>query len=312
MRKITLYFILLSMYLHACTFSTSTAQNIIDAVDLKAEGIQNLEVEGRFCKVTIEAVSGNTLAFDGKITSSKDVDAYKIKTQQNGSTLRVWIENAEGKSWKFMNNVNGELNFKVPKSINCIVDNSSGSVNVTGLAGGKVSLKASSGSVKASQIHSNAYFKTSSGSLRLNDITGRCEAESSSGSQQWSNIKGNINTHASSGALRFEEVKGDIDAYTSSGSISMKRIEGQLQLKCSSGAIHGDAIKLTASSNFKTSSGSINLALINPVNDLGFDLNANSGNLKVGDMKADDKLYLNRGNIKIIGVSSSGSQRYYN
>jgi hypothetical protein len=292
----------------------ATAQNLINKKELTENDIQNLEVRGRFCQVSIQAVNNGTLNFKGRITGNLDPDSYRIVSVRVGNTLKISVEGEKGLKNGWNQRLEGELIFSVPPGINCLVDNSSGSVEVRGLNGGNIDISASSGSIDVFSVRStqDVLVRASSGSLKINGVEGNLKTRTSSGSQDIDNIKGNVVADASSGAINMTEIGGSVSAGTTSGSISLDNVKGRLDLKASSGAITGNNIQLTANSNFNTTSGSINLRLNNAMSDLSFDLSATSGGLKAGENQGNKRLVINQGGIKIIGTSNSGSQTYDN
>lgn len=306
--------LILSLGLLIGGFQMAYSQNIIDEKELTENGIQNLEVQGRFCQVNIQASNSSTLKFKGKISGNLSSGTYTIITSRVGNTLKVSIENDKTLKRMWNSELEGDLSFTVPANINCTVDNSSGSVWATGLNGGDLAFSASSGSVKVESVQSSNLIKlnTSSGSLKIRGISGSIDVNSSSGSQNISEVKGNVKADASSGTIKLANISGDVNASTSSGAIQLEGINGKLDLSATSGSITGSNVKLTTNANFNTSSGSISMRFLNPLDELGFDLSASSGGLNVGDSHGNKRLVLGRGQIKIIGKSSSGSQRYNN
>ncbi|MDW7695478.1 hypothetical protein R9C00_27175 [Flammeovirgaceae bacterium SG7u.111] len=249
------------------------------------DGITELTVKGRYAKVIIDGQNGNQLTFKGEITGSGNDE---IKYEKNGNSLKVWLE-VNGNSW---GNKKATLDFKVPKGIELVVDNSSGGVSASNLDGPKIELLASSGSIYAENISSGLILKTSSGGIKAKEITGDINAKSSSGGQHLDNIVGNIKAVATSGGVKVSNVKGSLNISNSSGGIS------------------GDEVMLTQSSSFKTSSGGIKMDFVNDLDDLSFECSASSGNIKIGEESSGKKIILKYGDIMIHGVSSSGSQKY--
>ncbi|MEO1654157.1 MAG: DUF4097 family beta strand repeat-containing protein, partial [Bacteroidota bacterium] len=268
---------IISCFLLLTTVSVFS-QNVIAEKSFSQSGITAIEVEGRFCRVEVSTHSQNRVDFEGKITGNARPGTYTIYAEQRGSTLKVWIE-SEGKiRWS---NTKSLLSFKVPATTNVDINNSSGSVQVSGINSELFRLKASSGSIKAQNIKANALVKTSSGSIKIENIEGNVEAQSSSGSQTWQGLKGNIQTSASSGAIRLQNVNGDITAKTSSGSIRSNSCTGKMIMQASSGALSGENIELTDHSSFRTNSGGIRMQLRNDVDQLSFELSASSGGLSI-------------------------------
>jgi DUF4097 and DUF4098 domain-containing protein YvlB len=203
------------------------------------------------------------------------------------------------------------IDISIPKNIEVTAANSSGDLKVKNLSGKSINLRASSGDVDAENLEGDLSITASSGDLTLNNLKGDLSGRTSSGSQEFRNVTGDISTVASSGDIEIEKSNGKLDALTSSGGISLKDTEGFVTVKTSSGDIEGNNVMLNESSNFKTSSGDIDIDLKNDIESLSFYLKASSGSLRAGNNKADKKLLLSNGKIKIDGISSSGSQNYY-
>ena len=272
------------------------------------EGIKEVEVRGSFCDVSVKGYSGQTLYFEGRVSGSSGRN-YAIRYDRDGSFLKIWVESPRN-NWGY---TRGQLDLKVPSDIEVIVDNSSGDVLAEDLSGRTIKLEASSGDIEANDIGNDLDLETSSGDIELTGLKGNLTSKSSSGDQRLRDINGDVEGRSSSGRISLEDVVGDIVAETSSGGIDLDGFRGGLKLESTSGSLDGDEIELTANSSFRSSSGSIDMELINDIESLNFDLDASSGSLRVGDRRASDR-YIDRrgGGIEIKGISSSGSQRYSN
>lgn len=306
MKKHT-YLLLITLLISSVAYT----QNIISQAQFSESGINTLEVKGSFCRVEISGSSNtNTVDFRGEISGTQRMGSIEIKYQKNGSTMQVWVERDNKLNW---GNIRGELIFKVPAQIHLVVDNSSGSVEVSGIRSEQMHLEASSGSINAQDIEANSDIRTSSGSIKVSNLKGTITGKSSSGSQKWEQIQGNIQTLASSGSIRITQAEGNIDAETSSGGVKLENVKGMLNLRASSGSLHGTGVNLSANSSFHTSSGSISMLLVNDVNALSFDLTASSGSLSAGNNQGGKRLYIEKqGALMIKGTTSSGSQHYQN
>ena len=90
--------------------------------------------------------------------------------------------------------------------------------------------------------------------------------------------------------------------------------KGALGIGTSFGNIVGKDITLVNNSEFKTSSGSINMEFKNEMKDLRFDLAASSGRMLVekDNIKniSDHTLMVGNGKILVKGVTSFGNQNY--
>jgi len=332
----TQLFLFVAFILTSCV----QAQDVIDQVDETYSNITALEVEGSFCSVKIIGGSGTDVNFTGEILGSNKYDV-KIRHNVSDGTLRVWIDRPNQ-----LRNVKGKIEFTVPTNTNIDVDNSSGSINVSHIGQVIVKLEASSGSIKAQSVDTNLSALASSGSIYLTDVSGDVRSSTSSGSQKHSGIGGslkakassgsikvegvsgeadvttssgsqmlnnignNLYARASSGSVRISDVRGDVKASTSSGSLNLNQVTGAVNLSSTSGGQRGTNIKLTGHSNFKSSSGSVSMDLLNDTEELSFSLKASSGSLNAKGSSGRKNLVIERGPINVTGVSSSGSQSY--
>ncbi len=329
MQKLKTYLAIVAVLfsMNSCVINDLNGQAniVIDQAEKKFDNIASIVVKGSFCKVNINSHSASNIEFKGELKANKERDDVTIEYKQNGSTLEVWIERPNSLRGSF----NGFLNFKVPANTNIDVRNSSGSVNVTNIDQSIVKLVASSGSIYAENINSDLKATASSGSIKALNISGNLISTCSSGSIKMENIKGNlisstssgsqyikmisseVKSTSSSGSLNISNVKGNVSARASSGTIKLNNIKGALKLNTSSGGQYGEEIHLTGNSYFNSSSGSIKIGISNTAEELSFNLTASSGSLQAKGSNGKKKLKIEKGDILIKGVSSSGSQKYY-
>jgi DUF4097 and DUF4098 domain-containing protein YvlB len=304
--------------------------------------VTNIEVEGLFCQVTIDAVSSENVDFAGQISSASQNDKIKIIYKQTGTDLRVRIEAPNNMS----GSVNGSLVFKVPRSTNIWVNNVSGNVSTKGLAGNKIALKSVSGKVEAlntasniraesvsgglliegvegnaslssvsgsvnvSQVAGSLNVSTVSGSLDIKKVQGQTKASTVSGSLSASYINNGLSVSTTSGSINIDNVNGDVDSQSTSGSIRMNSVKGVIKAKTVSGGINGEGVMLAGQSSFSTMSGSVRMQLSNTPESLSFDLKSFSGKLNAKGIIGKERLIIEKGNIMVKGETFSGSQSY--
>ena len=298
--------ILLSVFfLFACS-GDNIAQELLAEESFSIEGIHSLDVRASFCNIELYESSGEILRMHGEIKGNSNPDKWDIKYERNGNNLSVWIESPKS----IWGNIQGLLEFKVPKGILVTVNNSSGNVLADGLEAERLFIKCSSGNIKT--IKTKAIFDiiASSGNITVEGHRGDMKASATSGNLKISDVNGNLNSKASSGNITLREITGYLKAKCTSGNISMSQIMGVLSIECSSGNIKGKSIHLKGDSDFRTTSGNIELELENSRSELSYDLDAGSGNLYAGGTRGEDELYIKEGNIWIKGISSSGNQKY--
>ncbi len=290
-------------------FSVSgvNAQRILASNEFEAEEVNSVSIKGRFCDVIIKG--GDKVYFKGIIEGSGDEDDYEIISDLRGNDLYITVEK-NNRSWDRV--TRSELRLTVPENIFIRVDNSSGDVFASDLVAQDYEFEASSGDIELSNIAARLSVETSSGDIEVEDINGEIYAESTSGDQQFEEITGNIETRSTSGDIEINNYRGDIYAKASSGDIDVDRGMGALNLKTTSGDIGGYGVELTDDSEFRASSGSIVFELSNDPDDLSFDLQTSSGNLRAGGRSGDKSLYIKRGGYWIRAVTSSGNVRFSN
>lgn len=320
----------------------SEAQELADQVRESFQGVESIHVKGAFCKVDIQPATGRTVELDGELRSVRRVDGLKIHYALKNGLLDVWIEQPA----RITGQLKGYLSFEVPPGISIKVENVSGEVKVLGVGGENTILETVSGGIVAENIPANLQAKSVSGSIKTNTVSGTLHARSvsgalnlvsvggiadvssvsgsivvksvmgdiksgnTSGSTNISEVMGIADIKSVSGSVSVTGVKGDVAASTASGSIEVREIVGSLNLTSTSGGIKGSAVILTGNSNFKSSSGSVDISFGNDLSGMTFDLRASSGSVSVGDTRGANQLNVGNGPIVVRGTTTSGSQRY--
>ena len=123
-------------------------------------------------------------------------------------------------------------------------------------------------------------------------------------------MEGSIECDVTSGDVEIRDFLGDVTIQSTSGDIAVGDGVGMLRLKSTSGEIDGDNVELKGNSEFRANSGDISVNFANGLNELSFDLQTNSGDLRVGDRSSDKTLYMKEGDIWVRGITTSGSQRF--
>ncbi len=301
------------------------AQTVYANVDANYDGIDRVEIEGRFVDVNIIGMETNGVDLKGIIKGElRGKNRFKIKHSKVGSILKIWIEAPRSISGRF----DAHITLKVPYNLDIDIRNSSGDVYIEEIVADKMKLKTSSGDVELKNIETHLISTSTSGDLEVYYLKGLIAAGSSSGDQNFKHVRANVSTRSTSGDISFSDVVGDLVSRTSSGDLQFKNIEGRisnistsgdltiekaksiLNLATTSGDIEGNQVELIGDSKFKSTSGNVSIDFTNNMEEMSFDLRASSGDLKAGSSSADKKLYKKYGNVWIYGISSSGDQTY--
>lgn len=303
----TLSLTLLLVFISCISF----AQNSGPSINVSFDQVKSVLLKGVFCDVEAIGTSSSKVTVVGEITGNQ-ADRYHIEHTFENGHLEVVVKQEGKNKWNWNANLRGNIRIQVPKQVELSIRNSSGEVKAKNLeSNGTITLKSSSGDITAEDITGNVEIGASSGDIELQEVKGDINIRTSSGNQKLSDVTGNINSVASSGDTHFAKIQGDIDVVTSSGEINLMSTVGSCKLRASSGDIEGDDVKLTEEADFKTTSGSIEIDFANQLEELSFELTTSSGSLRVGRDKSEKRLLLKQGNIQVKGISSSGDQKYH-
>jgi hypothetical protein len=321
MKHIVGYFFTLVL-LAGCNFTG--AQKLAESIDTQFTGIKSIQVEGVFCDVTVEQGQSDEVHLMGEIRSTRNSDKYSIETSQNGTQLKLWVEHPN----IMFGNVKGFLAFEIPDDVTLNVENVSGNVTVSNIGSDELRLTTVSGNIKASvtngalsvksvsgnqqiaNIKGNLSTKSISGNVTVKMVEGESEISTTSGNLILDNLMSYASVNTTSGDIHLNVLRGDLSANSVSGDLTLTDVTGALDLKTTSGDQKGTKIMLTGSSRFSSVSGDITMDLENPVEALGFDLRSGSGALSAGGSRSDERLVIERGDIQVKGLSSSGDQTF--
>ena len=276
---------------------------------ISISGISKLVLRSSFFKVEIEGQSQNSVEAKITIPAGLRSRGVKVLHEQRDSELHVWVEKPIF-SIPMLPGESARMNFKVPQSTDLEVENSSGSVDVAGLATENANLKVSSARLQVKDVAAKLTAKSSSGGINIESCDGEKRLDSSSGKITVIKSKGDIAAESSSGAHSYSSVDGSIAAESSSGLITIAGTKGSLDLKASSGNLAAKDVTITGDSSFSTSSGTIGVEFTNNMEDFTFKLRSSSGMIKAGTSRGKGDLEIGNGDIRIVGKSSSGNQSY--
>jgi DUF4097 and DUF4098 domain-containing protein YvlB len=200
--------------------------------------------------------------------------------------------------------------FRVPHECEVKIKNTSGEVRVERIASREIQIQSTSGNIDIRRTSADLQLSSSSGKIWIEGCHGNKDLRASSGNITVHDSEGDLKVETSSGKQAYDGIKGDISAHSSSGELSITKHEGGLNLESTSGKQTGRDIRITKDSSFRTSSGKIDFAFINGIEDFTFDLTSSSGKIRVGSTNAKGRVVTGNGKILIKGKSSSGGQIY--
>ena len=97
---------------------------------------------------------------------------------------------------------------------------------------------------------------------------------------------------------------------SASGGVDMARCQGIVAVQTASGHIRARELRLTADARFESSSGGIDVDLVNDLSDLTYRLTSSSGRIRFGDIEAGNHLTGGSGRFLIEARTASGAQTF--
>jgi DUF4097 and DUF4098 domain-containing protein YvlB len=173
--------------------------------------------------------------------SQKLLDAIRIDTRRDGSTLFLTTVMPEGRS--IMQQASLDLTIELPAGLAVEIDDSSGDIEVRKVAAVKIS--DSSGDQSIRDVEGDVSVADSSGDIRIQTVRGNVAVRDSSGDIRVTDITGNVTIPVdSSGGMSLQRIRGDVHILTdSSGDIVIADVNQNVQIdNDSSGDIRANDI----------------------------------------------------------------------
>lgn len=341
MRKILLALLL------ACTMSVGAQIKKFDMLTVFEQRFDltatKINVDGQFCHVVVNATNDNRCVLIGKLEAMERSDDYKVIVDEaNGeANVSVTVSSAAKSSFAgeltLLVSPNAVVNIKTESGYVDIVDvknaditvkSNSGKLRTSGVDGklnlatrsGEVTLKnmkgdfsveTASGTITANNMEGSINCESISGLITVTNVNGSLKSKSTSGNQDINIVRGNLNIDASSGTTKISDVEGVIKAKTYSGAMSFFKVKCEMHIETFKGQISGGKdITLTASSDFVSDQGKINMRLTNDKKELTFKLACTENkkaNLMAKGTTKQKKLNEGDGPIVITATSRSSS-----
>ena len=122
-------------------------------------------------------------------------------------------------------------------------------------------------------------IESASGAIVTRGVQGHLAFRSASGGVTLSDVGGDLQVRTASGAVRVEQAVGSMMLQSASGGVDMARCQGIVAVQTASGHIRARELRLTADARFESSSGGIDVDLVNDLSDLTYRLTSSSGRI---------------------------------
>lgn len=213
-----------------------------------AAGVETVEVVAGAGSLEIYGEAGlNEVRAEGTACARNQEALEKVllTAKRTGSTVRVEVEIPSG--WSQGGRL--DLMVTVPEGLAVVVEDTSGSIKVAGVAALK--LKDSSGDVDVKDVRGDVEMHDGSGSIDITQVAGSVVLEDGSGSIEVKDVTGNVTVkndgagsiliegverdvlirRDGSGSIRVEDVGGDFTVEKDgSGGITHRGVSGRVQI----------------------------------------------------------------------------------
>ena len=302
MKRLAILFALFTMLL--VITSSGFAAGTREDGDFSYDGINELDISGDTFDVRIQGTRSRTTSLEIR----NYPDNYTVYHTRSGDSLRVWVEREFS---LFSRPHRGELILMVPGNVQLLVDNSTGDIAVRNVSGDTMDLETSTGDILVADSASSFRVDSATGEVQVTDCTGEIDIHTSTGDIYLERFTGEVHATSSTGGQEYREIEGDLYSHSTTGDIEIDRLRGALNISSSTGSQTGRGIELTADSVFETSTGDIDIDLVQPVEELEFDLRSTTGSLRVGREESQRRLFLGGRGFHVEGKSSTGSQYFH-
>lgn len=174
-----------------------------------------------------------------------------------------------------------DLILKVTGNVNLEIMNSSGQVNISGIAGQFCKVHNDYGKVNLKEVNADTEIHIESGNVDANKLTGKAKLNCNYGNIRLAEHNGDLLVSVNSGNFNGESLNGDANIEVNYGNVNMEKTKGAtLKVNTNSGNFNMTDAQFTAA-NITIDYG--NLKLINTESNLS--LQSNSGNIIIDKHK---------------------------
>ncbi len=126
-------------------------------------------------------------------------------------------------------NIQINLQIKIPENLNLIIDDGSGSMQISGLKG-TLQIDDESGPIAIRRIQNKVSIKDGSGSLFLESVAGDIEIKDKAGPIELRRIQGDVLIEDGSGDIEVVNQFGQLSIDDGAGDVSVKALNGKFKL----------------------------------------------------------------------------------
>lgn len=209
------------------------------SLEMSTDRLSAVEFDVGAGSLDIVGTSGNEIKVKATIESEdyRDMDdllaafdkrmLFSIERQSEYAVISA--KNKDSIKWGKSKNIMIHLEVELPRGMDLVIDDGSGSISVENMDG-EIKIDDGSGSITLRNISNDIEIDDSSGSIQIADVNGSVSIEDASGSIELKNISGSVDIEDGSGEIMAKDIGGDFKVDDSSGDIVVKNLKGQFKL----------------------------------------------------------------------------------
>ncbi len=220
-------------------------------LELSAESIQTLKIQCGSGFLTIIGVKGidrikATAQIEVKGVPENEFQKYlekqlllSLEKRGRDAVLQADIRKS------FLRKIEATINLtvKLPRTLAVTIDDGSGAIMVTNLAGG-LQLDDDSGSIDIVNLAGKLKIADGSGRIVIEDVRGDVEVQDGSGHININLVKGNVSITDGSGSIVVQDIDGSVTITDGSGSIEIQEVTQDVFINAAgSGAVEIEGVK---------------------------------------------------------------------
>jgi lia operon protein LiaG len=288
-----------------CTTQFSFGQNVLARHEFDAENINKIKIKGLFCQVVL--FQDDIIRFRGIIEGRGHYGDYFITSDYHEDLLLIEVRK-KGRNQSKLSKA--RLKIGLPPNVSVIIENTSGDIKADHIYEGQYNFRSTSGDIFINEAVGDFRLNSTSGDISLRGLAGPVIIKTTSGDQKIVDLSGDLKPRSTSGNISAQNCIGLIEMSATSGDLLFNAVHGGLNVRTTSGDIRGSHVELTKNSYFQTTSGDVVMELENSEDELSFELKGISADLIIGGKIFERSIEVEKGPIRIHGISTSGDQRY--
>jgi len=195
--------------------------------DLGAGSLDIVGTTGNQIKINATIESDDFRDMENLVDTFEEKMLFSIDRQSEYAM--VYAKSKESIGWGRSKNIAIHLQVELPRGMDIVIDDGSGSINIENIDG-NVEIDDGSGSITLIDIGNHVQIDDGSGSINIKDINGDLSIDDGSGSVDIKNVTGTIDIEDGSGGILAKDVGGDFKVDDGSGDIVVKALAGEFHL----------------------------------------------------------------------------------